>query len=428
MKFTKDLLKPGVYLAQGLDGTRKPRTITAEHLRMTAKTFNEMLAAGLQVPGPWAHNLPNPLGPVIGDKSKEIPANENAGFWGRVWFDDKDNTLYGELEAPRDEDSDRIGKTVREVSPLIKTFVDGSGKKWDNALYHIALVTHPVMANQGNFQPLEVAANLDAGDGYALALSDLQELLLTDKPPIAETVEKQEGVAMAQVGEPVKLDKSAAPANASNAGVAEAIKALVKLKIALPDDTTPENFIERLVIAINAIEKANEPDKPDKPDNKPAIEQPMPIAMTLGDPTVAEPITPAVNPLQVFAEGQARKSYIDRIEALVKTGRTTPAYALKHLKTLVEGFALSLGDDGEPKKGLLDELLEALEAIPENTVLNVSGSAKTGKDKKGIAFSFEEPLPEGYEGEPGKVDDAEAIKAADEQVKKMEGRTETVAA
>ena len=217
-----------------------------------------------------------------------------------------------------------------------------------------------------------------------------------------EKIEKKEEVAAVVAG----------------AGVGDALKALKKLKIELPADTTAENFVERLVIAVNAIEKATAPEG----DGKPPVEQPMPVAMSLAGESIVAETHDTPNPLQVFAENQARSGYVARIEALVKTGRTPPVYAVKHLKPLVEGFALSLGDDGQPQKGLLDQLLEALEAIPENTILNVSGAAKTGKDKKGVAFSFEEPLPEGYEGDPDKPDDAKAIAEADAQVAKMEGR------
>ena len=427
MKFIKEIARPCKVKATALDGkTRVDVTLTADRLRKSAQTGTEMLASGLKIYAPWKHGFSDKDGPLGPNRTpKDNPqnetagSNENAGFWEKIWYDDAVDALYAQIDAPREEDSDKIGTTVKEVSPLFRTFVDGQGRKWEDAPYHIALVTHPIISGQENFKPVEMAASLCGDDGFAFSMSDIQELLLTEKAPIDQTGNHQEEIALAASEEKIEKKEEIAETPVAGASVADALKVLKRSKIELPADTTAENFIERLVIALNAIEKATAPET----DGKPPIEQPMPVAMSLeGDPIVAEKIeTP--NPLQVFAENQARSGYVSRIEALVKTGRTPPAYALKHLKPLVEGFALSLGDDGEPQKGLLDQLLEALEAIPENTILNVSGSAKTGKNKKGVAFSFEEPLPEGYEGDPdGKPDDARAVAEADAQVAKMEGR------
>jgi hypothetical protein len=421
-KFVKQIAKPAKFLATALDGvTRVEQVLTADRLRKVAENGTSMLAKGLKIYAPWKHDFKNAQGPL--GPSRLPDSSENAGFWERLWFDDKDNALYGEIDVPREEDASKIGTTVKEVSPLLKPFQDGAGNTWDaDSPYHIALVMHPILAGQDNFvpvtpEPAGVAASMPEDVGFAFSMSDAQELLLTEKSHPAEIAKKDEGAAMAvELG---KEDETPVEpsAPATGAGVGDAIRALAELKISLPADTTPENFIERLVIALNAIHKANEPEQ----DTKPPTEQPLPVAMSLGDQTVAD--TPAVNPLLTFAENQARKGYVDRIEAAVASGRITPAYVLKHLKPMVEGFALSLGDDGQPQETMLDKALVMIEDIPANTILNVSGAAKTGKDKKGVAFSFEEPFPDGLEGDGlMKPDSEEAIKAADEQVAKMEGR------
>ncbi len=427
MKFIKQIAKPAKFLATALDGTtRVEKVLTADKLRKVADTGSRMLEAGLKIYAPWKHDFANPQGPL---GPKRLPgSDENAGFWNKLWYDEKEEALYGEIDVPREEDASKIGTVVQEVSPIIKTFTDGLGRTWEDAPYHIALVTHPILPGQENFKPvepaIEMAASIEENDGFAFSMSDVKELLLTSAPVSDENVNHQEGIAMA-TAEPTKEEPTAEEPNvATGAGISSAIKALAKLKISLPEDTTPENFIERLVIAINAIDAANEPDD----EGKPPVEQPLPVAMSLGEPIVAD--TPAVNPLQTFAENQARKSYIDRIEAVVKTGRIPPAYAVKELKPLVEAFALSLGEDGTPKKTVLDQLLEAIESIPENTILNVSGTAKASKEanaKKGIAFSFEEPLPEGLEGASATASEDEALKAADEQIARMEGRAPSAA-
>jgi hypothetical protein len=347
-------------------------------------------------------------------------SRSNAGLWEKIWFDEEQQILMGELNSENPNDAAKIGTTVKEVSPLLKTFIDGSGRKWEDAPYHIALVTHPIQAGQANFQPLEIAASLCGEEGFAFSMSDIEELLLPEKEqPLTEipvedkTLGNHEGVAMAENGEGGSV-KDEVVKKVVKTNLKELLGLLKKAGIALPDDTSAENFVERLTVAINAITFEDDKDS----ENKPPHEQPMPVAMSLGDTTVAD--TP--NPFQAIAENQARLGYVGRIEALVKTGRVAPAYALQHLKPKVEGFALSLGEDGSPQPSTLDEILGALEAIPENTILNVSGRGVTDKDKKGIAFSFEEPLPEGYEGND-QINEEKAGELADSQLKQAGYKT-----
>jgi hypothetical protein len=165
--------------------------------------------------------------------------------------------------------------------------------------------------------------------------------------------------------------------------------------------------MERLAVALQAVAHATNPE-PD--NNQVPNEEPPPVAMSQGENTVAE-----TNPILSFAEAQVRKTYIERVESLVKSGRIAPVYATQKLKPAIEGFALSFGEDGQPGRTTLDDILEALEAIPENTILNVTGKPKTGKEKPGVAFSFEEAPPEGYEGVP---DDETLVQQADEDMKK----------
>ncbi len=420
MRFIKEILRPASYLARGLDGTRKLMTITEKDLEDTAETFRQMRAEKFKFPAPFKHGEPNKdmLGPVIETRVNEIPSNENGGWWENLWYDHAKQTLYGEVDVPLEEHAKLIGKTICDVSPVIKDFTDGSNKTWKKAPYHIALVNHPVMHGQENFQPL--AASLDSSVGFALSLADITEVPEVQILTSGETEVKsgkEEGAAMAtdQI-----VTTSPGDSNATGTGVKDVLGLLKKLNIALPEDTTPENFMERLAIALKALSHVEGKNDPEQ-----QVEQPLPVAMSLGDQTVAETTvntTPVPNPYKVIAEEQFRQSYIGRVESLVSTGRLAPAAASRIFKPKLEGFAMDLGDDGKPIESpvfTVEEVLQAFESIPPNTILNVSGAGKTGKDKKGIAFSFEEPLPEGYEGQdPNNVTEEQADKLVREQLER----------
>lgn len=70
-----------------------------------------------------------------------------------------------------------------------------------------------------------------------------------------------------------------------------------------------------------------------------------------------------------FAAKAGKQRYIDRISALVNTGRITPDYANKTLAPFLQDLQLSFDAQGEPVSTELDKLLLALEALPQNQIL-----------------------------------------------------------
>ena len=431
MRFLKEIMRPATYLATALDGTRKKVTITADDCRAAATAGAEMLAAKLRIPAPWKHNLSDPLGPVDA-KAKEPDSKDNAGWWERFLYDEATQACLGEIDVPLEEDARKVGTTVCEVSPLLKTFKDGSGREWKNAPFHVALVTHPIMGNQANFQPLEMAASLDSGAGFALALSDIvsfsQEHLLQPSGEVGKleasiqelamahaekketkTEEKAEKTADSEVsGEPT--GKATAPT------MKELLEVLSKIGLPLPEDTTPENLAERIMVAGNALVKSRE-DKT-KTDGEEPITEPVPVAMSLGESNMAD------SPFKAIAEDQARKGYVARVESLVNTGRLAPVIASTLFKPALEGFAMSIGDDQkpiEPKLFTVGDVLSMFEAFPENTILNVAGKGKTDKNKAGVAFSFEQEPAADMLGNGGEMTPDQIAARVAEQVKKING-------
>jgi len=331
--FVKDILRPGVYYARSPDGQPVQVRITPERLARWADQFNVMRAAGLRIPAPWKHDNSCPLEPGGQD------SRDNAGWWDCLWFDPRSATLKGRLEVPREEDADRLGKTVCEVSPLVlPEWVDGHGRRWQDCIAHIALVTHPVASNQDNFVPM----------GYAFGLNSLiGEFQMADEP-----VRKAEDL----------------PEDTSDLTIQDVLKALASVGLVLPEDTTLENLAERIIVAAKAILAAMKA-KDQLPIPAPAEASASETKEQSPPTTLSQDLLAQAKGAIAFATDLARRDLQRRIDVLVETGRCTKQYADTRLRPQLQSFQLAMSAAGTPAKTPLEALVEALEDLPENPLL-----------------------------------------------------------
>jgi hypothetical protein len=201
------------------------------------------------------------------------------------------------------------------------------------------------------------------------------------------------------------------PEGASNeeaqaaADFAEALKALRKLGLDLPEDTTAENFAERVIVAVRAILATEQQGAPSNPNQgttrtppQGSTEQTSSVAMgtqpMANDPMFAQ--TPGVdtnNPLYKHAQLQAREGYIRRVNSLIRSGRVKSEFANEKLQPMITGFQLSLTDEGASIPGPLDQILEVLEQVPGYSAL--TGQDATRGYDAALALN-EETLPSSY--------------------------------
>lgn len=397
--FTKKIASPGTYsvpIPGGKEGETRQVILDRERFKRWAANFDAMSQAGLKIPAPYRHD-PQAMPVRLHGDAQDVDAYNNAGFWSKVWVGD-DGALYGKLEVPRDEDASKIGSTVVEVSPLAKSsWSDGAGNVYEDAITHIALVTHPVVPGQDNF------VSGDANKITAMAFS-------------SENMIAAEGVKLA-MDDPSQVRGSGPEnVNASTATLQDALKLLREKKgLTLPGDTNETNLIERLVVALTAIESETNPDDDDgitNPPNK-SKEQPAPIAMSnelqfaqfnpvtgerLPDEQIAKnkaaaeaaqkstdlPLSQEIQAQMAFAKKTIAQNYRSRVEQLVRTGRCTPAYANKHLKPLLDDIQLSFDSQGNAHAGHLDVILNSLEALPQGNTLTglTPTTARKGRNEK----------------------------------------------
>lgn len=387
-KFRKTVLKVGRYSVNDLNGGRKEEVFLPERLKKIADSYAQMKEAGINVPAPWWHNSNEAV------PSKELlkDSKNNAGWWNDLFLDENGD-LVGEVEVPLEEDAKKIGTTVKEVSPLIrKKFIDGNGRIWDDVVTHVAFVTHPVQAGQDDFKPVKTE------DEVAIAMSCYLGL---DTPPKTESKDSSK-----TPGNQGSQEYSSDNPTAGVYNIKEALQCLRGVGVDLPDDTTPENLIERILVACRAIQgkDAQEGDE-DNPERNGVTEQPQPIAMSVQMSTDDKQISA----YRTLAQKSVQQNYVTRIRNLVAEGKLTKQYAQEHLEPLVQGFQLSLDAEGIPQEGQLDFLLKHLEALPPANVSPpgaaqffapiMSASPITPAGASALSLFDEEPMPKGLAGE-----------------------------
>jgi len=414
MEFFKKILSPGRYLVNDLAGGRRTEHFTTDRFKSWIATFNRMREAGLSVPAPTFHD---PQAVPLLDTAPGKPSTpsagsfQNKGWWKDLFIDPASGSLFGRLEIPLAEDAARIGTTVKDVSPLVrKSWTDGLGRTWEDAILHIGLVTHPVAPGQENFQPI-----LDGAMAFSLSslLPENAAMADDDKskvPPDSDDSDSNDSDSR---------DESGTAKETGAHTIGEALEALSSVGLTLPDDTTPDNLIERICVAAGALAAKKSSEAPEGSPPSGSTEKPPPIVM--GDVTIMAPTPAAISTIDkglAFASRLARHHYAYRVKALVESGRIPFAMAKARLQPLVEGIQLSLSDlddAGNLKPNSLDATLDLLESVPSvlTDVLTTPGQKKsrfTASPKPTASFAAalqEEDIPPEYL-DGGSISDDEA--------------------
>lgn len=382
----KKIVTPGQYTVNvpTKDGwKREKQAITPERIKHWVDQFQAMNKAGISIPAPWRHDLT--IGALSDEQKKQLIEREknegsrlNAGFWENL-FVDHDASLHGILDVPLDDDYQRVGKTVKETSIYtVPKYLDGNGNEWNDVIYHVALVTHPIETGQENFQ------------------RDTQEGKVELLPPVtSEVAEDSFAVAMSQI---VMSDASGATPMDGNASVQNVVEVLKQFGLVLPADTVLSNLVERItsigpaVIAARSSSTSVDPMASLKSgvENGKLYEPKKGFAMS-NDYKSVDPASPEGKALA----GLQTRRITERLTSLVESGRVSAEYVKATVQPMLEGCAMSLSIDEEGNLGptSVDHLLTALEALPAASSL----TGKKIKDKTGkvlvggVAMNLEAP-------------------------------------
>jgi hypothetical protein len=361
-KFEKVVLKEGKY-RQWNEKTKQYEfvSVTPDRLNQLVDTFSKMKDRGIKVPGPWKHDF-NITAFTTGNNGLLKDSTENAGFWDNLVtkvLEDGKLGLVGTVDVPGDPDdpntpAGKVGTTVQDTSIYTRRNVpvtDGSDEVLEEAIMHIALVTHPIELGQENFQ-----------------LKDEQDACLVMSNMVNDDEEGSESPAM----------------------LTQLISDLRDYcKIELPADTSIDNLVKYLSIAVGQYKLLNA----ENGSKKDSFEL-EPLLMSHLDPSQVDALIngKVVNPktnkpyaredfsspspegassevllvmsaMQNSMQADRRKAYRSRIDSLVGSNRTTKAFAESNLYPQADNYNIEF-KDGEVVTPMLETLIMSLETMP----------------------------------------------------------------
>lgn len=264
----KTILKPGVY--QSPDGEV---VATPARLRKFAATCAKMSQAGNKIPVPWGHHSNAVPGQDTDPDFKAFASSRyNAGYTEGMSYDPKEGLVWeanlpgvecegGQLVTMAELPDGRKVKTViDEVSVAIAPrFKDGQGNVYEDAITHIALTPLPVMGHQkSGFAKLATAPE------GTVFLSLVQHLAYSED----DMADDEELEATDEAG-----------GMAGDEGFDRLKGLLGDHGITLPEDTTPENLTEHLIVALTALQgkltPVGEEEEPEVEDEGVTVEEPV---------------------------------------------------------------------------------------------------------------------------------------------------------
>jgi hypothetical protein len=293
-----------------------------------------MAAAGLQVPLVWDHQ--HDAKPVKMSADRPDRHKWNLGFAESARVT-PEGYLEAGLDVPLEEDARRL-PAVRYVSPeIVNDFVDSSGKLWPGeSITHIAVTNRPVQNKQNPFKPVQLGYPPDA---VWLSLGDLDMAEKDDKKKPGE------GSEDGATGGP---------------DIKKILSLLASKGVPLPEDTTNDNFMDRLHVALVATGASEDDDAGntviDPEEDDAAVAAPPPVTMSM-DQVVTRNRT-----LESRLVASERAGLIGRVKALFATGRVSKQIRDK-LTAEINTVQLSLDRNGQPKGGKLLAKIEAYEDL-----------------------------------------------------------------
>lgn len=372
--FEKTILKEGKY-RQWNEAQKKYEfvPVTRERLQNLVQTFTKMKSNGMKVPGPWKHDF-GITALSVGDNGLLADSTQNAGFWDDLTTkidSDGKMALVGKIDAPGDPNdpntpAGKIGTIVKDTSIYTRRnvpFTTDKDEVLDEAIMHIALVTHPIETGQSNFQLKEEESNL------------VMSNMVDDEELAEEQADDSE-------------ESNSNPTNLSQ--LVDDLKNICKLF--LPPSTTIDNIVENLSIAVGQYKLLQSPE--DGSGVKTDSFQVEPLLMSHLDATQIEALISGkvVNPktgkayakedfgsaqpqqpdtqtqlvmaaMQNSMQADRRRSYRSRIDSLVGSGRTTKAFADSNLYPQADNYNIEF-KDGAVATPMIESLIMSLESIP----------------------------------------------------------------
>lgn len=366
--FKKTVLEVGTYHSpQGVV------EVTPERLKHWESGVKQLQAARYAIPSHFDHSdRLEDLEPIAMDSLKrDMKRKRSAGNTvGRLTdFKVAEDGQSAEIivETLREDAKQAVESNSVYVSPVIfPEWKDGAGRVYHDVITSVDLVDHPVDYSQSSFTPVLAMSTIPVIrmglQPYRLGLPMEMEDEDKKKKPESESEDKPESdepITMEMEAEDETLpdpEPAPEPAPDYSQALADVVGALAKMDIVLPEDTSPENFLDRLHVALLTAAAHQGVDAGAAPGDE------QPEAAT---PAIATMSLAAQNALK-FAEKQHNAQVSRSLDALLKTGRATPAEVNVKRREL-SAIKLSLDNDGNPRASDVEKWIDSRRAVPKGT-------------------------------------------------------------
>jgi hypothetical protein len=373
--FQKTMLRVGTYHSP--DGQID---VTPNRLRHWEQQHRRLTQARQVVPMHWDHGSdiaslqPLAMSEMTAAKSRSARNSVGRMVDFKVTPDGKQAEVT--FQTSNSEAASKVAANDVYVSPVIfPEWKDGAGNKYRDLITHLDLVNHPVdhsqsLAKRINHQPV-IACALRMGlatkpmrlgaDPMADELKDDEldevdtELDIDADADVDATVDLDGGESMDD-GEMTPSLPEAEPEitpESTGPSVGDIMLALSEHGITLPDDTTEENFMDRLRTALIATS-----DQTPGGDSTPPNQGPF-----TGDSIVADP---QIATMSLYAQNAYQKDLTRRLDHLLKTGRCSPAERSQQVVKLKTVRLSLIG--GKPAANDVSKWIRSRAGLPEGAI------------------------------------------------------------
>ncbi len=250
--------------------------VSPERAKHWIDSFNAIKAEGNNIPVPWGHQLAAvPHGDA--DARRFAMARWNASFVERLEHNPQTGGVEFVAEVPPGWEVEhgtgnlinrKDGTRVREASAGIGNWRDGADKVWRDVIIHAALCTLPVIRGQSG---ATVTLSTDSAFYTATLDTDGVEYLYTlgsetMKKPSDDDMDDLPGSKglddldldddLPPLSPEISAPPAATPVPAMSPDaqcITDCMSFASAINLPLPADTTPQNFCERLKVALSTV-------------------------------------------------------------------------------------------------------------------------------------------------------------------------------
>jgi hypothetical protein len=351
--FRKQVLRAATY--QSPEGLIE---VTPERLKHWSDSFKRVRSAGYDVPIHWNHASLDDTANLSPIKRNASPdASKTVGHLEDFQLSPQGDSAILTMSVKKPSAVEAAESNVIHVSPVLwDEWTDGRGQTHKDLIGSVDLVDYPVDYSQG---PFEKVQTMSTRKPKITRFSTIAEEPMDD-----EEYQGNDGDETQEVETPVPADLTP-----SNSLLTSVLTGLESMKIVLPADTTTDNFLDRLNVALMTVSAQSLVEE----ENTNVVADPGDVPGEVVSPQIAT-MSARVKQLEGRLIEQGKADLQKRLKGCLESGRCTPAEArAKESALKVQRMSL-VGD--KVNSGDLGVWLDSREALPEGCCWDKSEKIK----------------------------------------------------